>query len=816
MSPTPSSATPPEGSNAYRVVRKRNRVPLSCKPCRTRKLKCDRHAPCSNCVRRHDAPACSYEASTPTSASSSLGHGQRARKHSGGGGGSPDEMQNRIDRLEGLVLSLMNANGTSSGDSTGDSSGGKRLDSDEGGMMEEEEEEAEEATVEEEVEDVRNALGFMKVHGGKSYYRGETHWMALLSEITEVKKFFEETKQKYETELAAMKCDSRQGKLEATGFPFSAARPPSRADILRLVPRHEIVELLVDAYFRNYDPIFHLLHRPTFYRQYEDYRKDPNKVGILWLGLLFIIMSIALRVYHFSGEEPPELAGKTLEMSRGFRAATEQCLIVGEYQKKPYLHTVQTLVVLCASRGKEESDEVWMFLAMTIRIAMSMGLHRDPRAFPAIKPGEAEMRRRVWTQLVCMDLLLSTQMGLPSMIRSEECDAGLPLNLHDDEITDDASPLPPERGKEEMTGVSYMITKTSIAHIHWAVVRQINNVGPRPPYEEILKLEAQIDAAYAQIPAFLRLRPIAASASDPAWLIVQRFAIELLFQKALVMLHRPFSAQSAKNPRYLHSRTRCVNAALRALECQREIAQSAETTLRPSRWFIESLGAHDFLHAAMIVCVHLSMTAAGPAVWASPPAAAERRGMYTALEGFVAINRASRDDNLDAKKSFYIASMMLWKLAEQDGYPFRDSALYASILADGAAFGAGGGCEASPAPAPKAELNLVADAAPVPPPPPPVPAPPTPNTAFAALFEGVGSPAGGVGAFGLGRQLFSPPPSAQNPFSPAAAGIVEWDEWDEFMQGISLDGTAAPGTGGPGGWGLPVGGFGEVGEERKV
>ena len=34
------------------------------------------------------------------------------------------------------------------------------------------------------VEEVRNALGVMKVQGGKSYYRGETHWVAILSEVS--------------------------------------------------------------------------------------------------------------------------------------------------------------------------------------------------------------------------------------------------------------------------------------------------------------------------------------------------------------------------------------------------------------------------------------------------------------------------------------------------------------------------------------------------------------------------------------------------------------------------------------------------------
>jgi hypothetical protein len=106
-------------------------------------------------------------------------------------------MQSRIDRLEGLVLSLMSGNSnnvsprnrdarsSSSGAAYSESRDGDAEDDDE--AMGEEEHEfdrgAGEKDVEEDVEEVRNALGIMKVHGGKSFYRGETHWAAILSEV---------------------------------------------------------------------------------------------------------------------------------------------------------------------------------------------------------------------------------------------------------------------------------------------------------------------------------------------------------------------------------------------------------------------------------------------------------------------------------------------------------------------------------------------------------------------------------------------------------------------------------------------------------
>lgn len=51
------------------------------------------------------------------------------------------------------------------------------------GSIHEDEKSHENGGIEDEVEEVRSALGIMKVEQGKSYYRGETHWAAILSEV---------------------------------------------------------------------------------------------------------------------------------------------------------------------------------------------------------------------------------------------------------------------------------------------------------------------------------------------------------------------------------------------------------------------------------------------------------------------------------------------------------------------------------------------------------------------------------------------------------------------------------------------------------
>ncbi len=149
-----------------------------------RRLKCNRSHPCENCIRRGDASSCSYAAPG------------RAKKNQSQGATSPDDMQNRIDRLEGLVLSLMTNGAQSAGPaaaaaaisrsqsdahSAGSTTFPLEHDREDDDMIKEEEE-----GDDSEVEGVTNSLGVLKVDAdkGKSLYFGDSHWHLVLADVS--------------------------------------------------------------------------------------------------------------------------------------------------------------------------------------------------------------------------------------------------------------------------------------------------------------------------------------------------------------------------------------------------------------------------------------------------------------------------------------------------------------------------------------------------------------------------------------------------------------------------------------------------------
>ncbi|KAJ6036784.1 fungal specific transcription factor domain protein [Penicillium herquei] len=88
-----------------------------------------------------------------------------------------------------------------------------------------------------------------------------------------------------------------------------------------------------------------------------------------------------------------------------------------------------------------------------------MGYHRDAKHFSSISPFDGEMRRRVWAMIVQLDSSVSTQLGLPRLVKESDTNTAEPRNLVDSDFDEDISILPPSRPEIEVTPTLYVLTK---------------------------------------------------------------------------------------------------------------------------------------------------------------------------------------------------------------------------------------------------------------------------------------------------------------------------------------------------------------------
>ncbi|KAE8829100.1 hypothetical protein PTNB73_05771 [Pyrenophora teres f. teres] len=672
MPPTPPSTTsssagqsPPDPQ--FRVVRKRNRVPLSCGACRHRKLKCNRGHPCDNCTKRGDTASCTY--ATPGNRKKSTA--------SSGSSTSPDDMQNRIDRLEGLVLSLMTNGAQSAGPAAAQAAIANSLNgasSDQHFDMSISAPESipeEDVGEESEMEHVTKSIGVMKVHNNHTVFASEAHWYAILGELSEVKNYFAEHKKQYEEQLKRYKASRVEDRPPGTAFLMGGQKPTSKAEILSQFPPKPTADLLVSRFFNTYDPGIHIIHGPSFQKEYDRHWLQPDETPIVWLGTVFAMMCIALQSYTRAGDEPPEYHNKSWEMSREYGDLTAQCLIIADITQ-PVTGMMETLILhIHAEYARSRDAEVGILIStgIIVRLAMRMGLHRDPGPYTDMSVFQGEMRRRVWAAVRSIDLLFSAQAGLPPIVRPRDTNTEIPRNIYDDELREDMKVLPPSRPETEATPALFLINRTRLIYKLGEAI-ECTDTLTCSSYEEVMKLDAEARELHDNISPHLKMRGMDESARDPSTLIMQRFTLDLLFLKIICVLHRKYLAYARVQSRFSYSRKAVIEASMMLLKHQATLHRECQAggRLRNVKWFISSLTTVDFLLAAMIVSSDLWHTTrdssnrsplpADALIWSSD----RRDEMFEAIEIAVGIWDGLKDHSMEAYKAHMTLSVMLEQL----------------------------------------------------------------------------------------------------------------------------------------------------------
>ncbi|KAI8725155.1 Zn(2)-C6 fungal-type domain-containing protein [Fusarium sp. LHS14.1] len=432
--------------------------------------------------------------------------------------------------------------------------------------------------------------------GSDAAYHGETSWEAVFQSIHDIQsvlKTEEEDEQPEEPE-----------NLPALDIVLGGVAPVTIEELRSSMPSRQDADILIRTYFDAKFLVVPFTHERHFWRRYELFWSRPHEANFLWLSIMFSVLSLGAMIAKVKGSLLETVAGPSLYMHR-----SAQCLITGEYlNAKSY--SVEALMMFAHSRNVQKVDSdatIWSLYGLAVRLAQRRGYHLDAaRVSPNITPFEAEMRRRTWFMVQTSDLLFSFQLGMPPMVYQEVCDADHPRNLTDDDFDEDTD-VPPSRPPIYPTPLLAWRIKSHLCRLIRRVLIHTLAVEPRP-YEETMGLQAELEAVYDSIPPCYNIRPInSTSPEDQGHTIMHRLILELSYRKTLCVLHRPYLSFAKDEPRYRLSRDICRAAAQRILDLHLEFDEAIREGGRMyhDRFMVSSLTMHDFLVAAMILCLDL-------------------------------------------------------------------------------------------------------------------------------------------------------------------------------------------------------------------
>lgn len=379
-------------SDPNRRVIKRNRQVVSCVPCRNRKLKCDRQQPCASCVRRHDEDSCRFHTGSGERGGSERVKSQPSRL-------PKREMQTKLAMLENLVQGIMSQSQTTktptsevrsreTSHSAVSSSGGSA----------------------EETEQTPVGGGHLSRDDNEVRFMGATNYQAVLECIRELQGCVEDTERSARVEAPAA-LSQQHGQVTAKDRPFAPETSTTIQDVMKELPSRTECDGLLTFYFQQTYMVPVCIHTGQFQRAYERFWRTPNGTNLLWISLLFSLLSTSVFTQASkvsTGDEGSNsLSADAQTRISSFSSMAYRCLLAGDYLVgKPYSVEATLLFGMHLVLQKKDTDPIcWHTLGTAVRLAQKMGYHRDASHLvrnandSTISPFEGEMRRRVWAYL---------------------------------------------------------------------------------------------------------------------------------------------------------------------------------------------------------------------------------------------------------------------------------------------------------------------------------------------------------------------------------------------------------------------------------
>lgn len=416
---------------------------------------------------------------------------------------------------------------------------------------------------------------------------------------------------------------------------YGPNRHATRDEILAAVPPRPVVDRLMALHFDSYIITPYLIHGKKFLREYESFWGDPSATSIAWIGLMFSMLYIAAQLQAFNIDSPDgraeSLKAEYLTMKDAFREKAVQCLILARYTTGgPYI--LETLITVLTGEFvllKDGATDGWLSISLILHLAMRMGYHRDPDHFPGISPFEGEMRRRIWTTILQLDLTLSLEMGLPRSATDTHIDTKQPRNLRDCDFEEDTAEMPPPRPETEWTPVLPLIARGRLITALGLICDVNTDINP-PSYDEVIKVDALLkDVHNRAIPPVLRWETMPHPITDSPNLVVQRVSVETTYYKSRILLYR--RALISYPVRQSQERDReavriCLDSALKILSFQQMLHEESQPfgRLCQLRWKVTHIFSQDVLLATSVLCLYLQDVdkfelpeAAGQTTWFS-------------------------------------------------------------------------------------------------------------------------------------------------------------------------------------------------------
>ncbi|KAI1117644.1 hypothetical protein F5Y14DRAFT_464697 [Nemania sp. NC0429] len=558
--------------------RHRRRPAKSCEPCRARKIKCDRGLPCRPCLRSRAALLCTYKSNhTPVASSGPEAH-------------TPPEFdlihEGEIDSdtsersQGGDVGSLIEPASMSHGDDAATPSLSQRI-----GFLEQliqtpghghlqassvKDLEARIARIEQRIGALSPGSGqldkselriklprpHLRAEREKTRMFGKTHWVHSLEQFNilaqmQSKPYAVADEPQAEANGAMLEAASARRRVKTNGAKL--LREPMPA-LCETIPAKSICDQAIDGYLRTFEPMFRILHVPSFTKEYDHYwtRAEPAPDGFLMkLVMVVTIGAVFLR------DRP--MANEIKRTARNWIYAVQWWLTGPTERDAMSIDGIQVFCLLLLARQASALGGTASIITEALsKLSFTLGLHIDPRLHVSVTPFESELRRRLWLTVFELTAITSLNSALPLLLQPGDYQVPLPSLIPDSKLGKaNGTGAPEARSKHEGLDCSLQLLLAKSLRLRMQIIRELNDASREAVYERVIALSNSLQVHCRELSAFF-----ASGETQQAPGGFHHKFLDTYFRRLILFLHRPFAHQARRDHRYLLSRKTCLESTL--------------------------------------------------------------------------------------------------------------------------------------------------------------------------------------------------------------------------------------------------------------
>ncbi|BEI81967.1 hypothetical protein CcaverHIS002_0211270 [Cutaneotrichosporon cavernicola] len=328
-----------------------------------------------------------------------------------------------------------------------------------------------------------------------------------------------------------------------------------------------------------------MLHESDFRAKYGTFWaikgefEDMTRIDVRWFALFQIVLAFGALL-----DRQPSPSTDPVTLSNQFFVGARCALSEAPSFGGESIDTVRAYSLLSHYLVMTRRvPEAWNMLGSAVRASEAQGFHIDGEKWKDLPPQEAELRRRLWAQMYCLDRSISYFLGRPLAIHDDKFSVVPPANIPDSELP----VLPrPNWPLTTPTKSTFLILHYRLAQIIGRILTTCFGLSPRKHADVMACEHLMVEWIRNLPPVFNLYDPDLRWDEQYSWLRLQRQTLISKFHQARIALHRPYLLHNG----YTESRIACVVSAGAELRNRLHLLEEDVEALDRFKWMTVASG----------------------------------------------------------------------------------------------------------------------------------------------------------------------------------------------------------------------------------